>query len=127
MHIPKKYGQSKKETCPFCNNGAVFVNKQGLSVCRKHKGTALEDIKCLCGSYLEIRKGKYGSYFFCINCGNISLKKGLMIREANKKACIQNNKENKSTQEKYPVHKINKKDDFILDSGKYNDFDYGIQ
>lgn len=37
-----------------------------------HKNSVLEDLKCICGEYLDIKSGKYGVYFSCIKCGNIS-------------------------------------------------------
>jgi len=36
-------------------------------------------LKCVCGEWLDIKKGKYGPYFHCLNCGNVSFKKGLEI------------------------------------------------
>ena len=116
MYIPKKYGQYKEEKCPFCSNRAIAKNKQGLNVCNDHKTKSLEDIKCLCGSYLDIRIGKFGPYFNCVNCGNMNLKKGLEM---------QSYKSNK--QQKASVNKQEKKDDFIIDTGKYDNFDYGVQ
>jgi len=84
MRIPKKYGESRFDKCPFCGNRAIAKNKQRLLVCSEHKNFILPDIKCVCGSWLEIRTGKYGPYFFCINCGNLTLRKGLQLLEHNK-------------------------------------------
>jgi hypothetical protein len=79
MNIQKRYGQSKVLKCPFCNNTATTESSQGLPVCSNHKKNELPDIRCACGSWLEIKKGKWGAYFNCINCGNINLKKGLEL------------------------------------------------
>jgi hypothetical protein len=114
MYIPKKYGQSKVDACPFCQKQAVTKNKQGLNVCIAHKDSALPDVKCVCGSYLELKTGKFGPYFNCINCGNINLNKGLEILSTMQK------------KEKVETRKETKGDGFILDSGKYPGFDYGI-
>lgn len=84
MRIPKRYGQSKILNCPFCDKTAVCENSQGIPVCSKHKNQEL-DIKCACGSWLEIRKGKWGPYFHCINCGNINFKKALEMSTPIKK------------------------------------------
>jgi hypothetical protein len=77
MYIPKKYGESKVENCPFCGKSAVTKNDQGLPVCSTHKLTKLGELKCICGEYLDMRIGKWGVYFICTRCGNINLKKAL--------------------------------------------------
>lgn len=85
MYIPKKYGQSKINSCPFCGRTAVAENPQGIPVCSKHLKESLPELKCLCGSWLEIRKGKWGPYCQCLNCGNLNLKKVLEINPIPKK------------------------------------------
>lgn len=109
MYRKKIYGASKKDNCPFCQKQAFFKNKQGLIVCKDHKKSILPDIKCVCGSYLELKTGKFGPYFNCINCGNVNIKKGVEILNLKKES------------------KKNNKDEFILDPGKYPGFDYGIE
>jgi|SRR3989338_4750388 len=81
MYIPKRYGQSKMETCPFCGKQASQQNEQGVVVCVQHRNTDLPDMKCLCGSYLDLRNGKYGAFFSCMKCGNINMKKALEIND----------------------------------------------
>jgi len=76
----KIYGKSKELSCPFCGGIATQKNKQGLDVCRHHTQTLLEEIKCLCGSWLETKCSQHGPYFKCINCGNISYSKGMEIK-----------------------------------------------
>jgi hypothetical protein len=85
MYIPKKYGQSKIERCPFCDKHAVTVNMQGIPVCSKHKDKLLENLRCLCGEPLAVMNGKYGVFFNCINCGNMNLRKVLDINEVKDK------------------------------------------
>ncbi len=80
MRYKKVYGQSKINTCPFCNKQATTENKQGVPTCQQHKNNSL-DLKCACGSWLEIRKGKYGPFCTCIECGIISLNKALEINK----------------------------------------------
>ena len=77
MFIPKKYGQSKIDNCPFCQKQAVTLNKQSVPVCVNHKEELLGDLKCVCGSILEMLHGKFGVFFKCINCGNINLRKAM--------------------------------------------------
>lgn len=77
MYIPKRYGESKIENCPFCGRQALLINEQGLPVCKDHKERILPELKCLCGKYLLMQKGKFGVYFNCMNCGNINMKKAL--------------------------------------------------
>jgi len=75
MYVRKVYGQSKLEVCPFCNKRALAKNQQGVPVCSEHKENLIPDQKCACGNYLELRSGKWGPYFNCLNCGNINFKK----------------------------------------------------
>ena len=81
MRYRKVYGQSEISKCPFRTKTATSKNKQGLEVCLDHKGSSLDSIRCTCGSWLDIRSGKFGSYFNCINCGNFSFRKAMEIRE----------------------------------------------
>jgi|SaaInlStandDraft_5_1057022.scaffolds.fasta_scaffold81347_2 hypothetical protein len=142
MRIPKKYGMSKDSHCPFCNKLAIAKNKEGIEVCIDHKNKKLDDIKCTCGSWLEQRVGKFGAYYNCINCGNINFNKAMeiknimMLKEQKNKEKKQINEKKETTdsnkrldlrqQTKVKVNEIKKKDKFILDTGKYDDFDYGI-
>jgi len=75
MYIPKQYGKSKVEKCPFCEQQATITNKQGLIVCRSHSNAKLGDMKCLCGKYVDLKIGKWGVYFSCLSCGNMNAKK----------------------------------------------------
>lgn len=84
MYIPKKYGLSKIDKCPFCNKTGVVKNVQGIPVCQKHAKTKLDEIKCVCGNWLELCSGKWGPYFRCANCGNINFKKGLEMNSGAK-------------------------------------------
>ena len=85
MYIPKKYGQSKIEKCPFCNRQALVKNKQDVPVCIYHKNTSLDEMKCFCGKPLEMRSGKWGIFFSCLNCGNLNLRKALEINDGARK------------------------------------------
>src|SRR3989338_109444 len=79
MFIPKKYGQSKIDKCPFCGKQATIFNKQNVPVCPSHKNEKIGDLKCLCGSTLNIMNGKFGTFFSCIKCGNMNLRKVMEI------------------------------------------------
>tara|TARA_Y100000310_G_scaffold286879_1_gene311393 strand:+ start:351 stop:716 length:366 start_codon:yes stop_codon:yes gene_type:complete len=72
--MKKVYGESRIDTCPFCDNKAFLKNEQGIPVCKDHKKSLME-VKCVCGEYLEPKEGKYGSFFTCINCGIITKRK----------------------------------------------------
>lgn len=76
MHIPKRYGESKKQDCPFCGKKSITENSQGVPVCLAHKSSSL-DLKCICGDWLETKKGKWGPYFTCPRCGNLSFAKAM--------------------------------------------------
>lgn len=73
----KVYGQSKTNVCPFCGKQAFSKNGQGVPVCKNHVKEELDDLRCICGSWLDIRESKYGVFFTCINCGSINFNKGL--------------------------------------------------
>ena len=75
MFIPKKYGQSKVDKCPFCEKQGVILNKQDVPVCVNHKQEMLDNLKCVCGQSLEILNGKFGVFFNCLSCGNMNLRK----------------------------------------------------
>src|SRR3989338_1412269 len=79
MYIPKRYGQSKIDSCPFCQKQATTLNRQSIPVCFAHKGEMLDDLKCVCGSILDILHGKFGVFFSCMKCGNMNLRKVIEI------------------------------------------------
>src|SRR3989338_3398 len=84
----KSYGNYKTTPCPFCQRTATHKNTQGRETCHRHAKDALPEIKCLCGSWLEQKAGKFGPYFNCANCGNINFKKGLEFKEITVKRLI---------------------------------------
>ncbi|MBI3035380.1 hypothetical protein HYY71_03585 [Candidatus Woesearchaeota archaeon] len=48
MFIPKKYGQSRIDRCPFCQKQATIMNRQNVPVCASHKGEVLDnDVKTI--------------------------------------------------------------------------------
>lgn len=69
------------QSCAICGGKALAKNDQGLPVCNHHKDEKLEGLKCACGNWLDIRNGKYGPYFHCMDCGNIGYKKGLEMND----------------------------------------------
>lgn len=82
MRIPKRYGESKVDKCPFCNERAIAMNKQGIPVCRKHTGKELGLMRCICGEILDLKHGKYGPFFTCMNCGPVNMRKALEINSS---------------------------------------------
>ncbi|MFH2020923.1 MAG: hypothetical protein ABIJ34_05885 [archaeon] len=109
MYIPKRYGLSRDDKCTFCEKKALVKNKQHLLVCKAHKDSMLPDIRCSCGSWLELKDGKFGPYFVCMNCGNMNLKKGLDILE---------NQQSKK--------KVELKEE-VIDPRNIKGFDYGLR
>jgi len=79
MRIPKRYGSYRVDKCPFCGKQATTSNKQGVPTCIKHKDNELLDLKCACGDWLDLMDGKYGPYFKCMKCGNVSFSRALEI------------------------------------------------
>ena len=102
MHIPKKYGKSKVDNCPFCQKQAISVNSQGIPACFQHKKENLGSMKCFCGSALEIMNGKFGAFFSCIKCGSMNLRKVLEINTVKAKSNdeIKNSYQDKNYQKK---------------------------
>ena len=103
MYIPKKYGKSKIDSCPFCQKPATIMNGQKVPVCLTHKEESLEGLKCVCGSTLDLLHGKFGVFFSCIKCGSMNLRKVLEINTVKTK----NNDEIKSN---YPEKNYQKKE-----------------
>lgn len=81
VRIPKRYGQSRDNSCHFCGAIATSKSEQGLVVCHKHVTEKTDEIKCTCGSWLDLRSGKWGSYYNCINCGNVNMAKAMQMKE----------------------------------------------
>ena len=79
MHIPKRYGESRIDSCPFCGRQSLIKNSQGIPVCSDHKNMDLPEMKCACGEYLLMQQGKFGAFFNCLRCGNVNMKKALEI------------------------------------------------
>ena len=63
---------------------ATQKNGQGFNVCHRHTKDYLNDVRCVCGALLEVRQGKFGPYFNCLDCGNINFNKAMKIRELTK-------------------------------------------
>ena len=78
--LPRRYGMSQDTPCPFCGDKTTIKNAQGLPVCNKHRNEEI-NLKCVCGSWLDVKNGKFGAYFFCEHCGNIGYKKGLEMND----------------------------------------------
>ena len=81
MRGKKVYGQSQITSCIFCGSTATTKNDQKVPVCQKHKGAILNDFKCVCGEYLDIRESKFGMFFTCMRCGTVSLSKALEFNQ----------------------------------------------
>ncbi len=77
----KTYGEYKEVPCPFCGKRATHKNSQDVEVCPQHTQSVMEEIRCICGSWLEQRSGKFGPYFNCIKCGNINFTKGMELKD----------------------------------------------
>ena len=114
MYIPKKYGESRIDKCPFCNQQATMKNTQQIPVCSRHRETLMDDLICACGSTLEMKDGKWGAYFSCYRCGNMNLRKALEINHGRQlqKGAVQQKEEKsadaqKTKRDAYEAHKDN--------------------
>ncbi|RJQ18960.1 hypothetical protein C4580_06120 [Candidatus Woesearchaeota archaeon] len=79
MRIPKRYGESQVAKCLFCEMQATTTNGQAVPVCKNHAARELPALKCACGSFVDIRKGKFGPFCTCFNCGAVNLRKILEV------------------------------------------------
>jgi len=77
----KKYGQYQILNCPFCTNQATVKNEQKVPVCDVHRKQVLPDLKCSCGSYVELAIGKWGAYFKCLKCGNVPFRRIMELND----------------------------------------------
>ena len=115
MYIPKRYGESKTNKCPFCERDAFFQNSQKIPTCKDHKNKTLDNLKCMCGSWLDMREGKYGVFFTCINCGALNIKKVLemnSIQESTLPYKIQRKKSvNETTEKRVETKEENRKEE----------------
>jgi len=105
MHIPNRYGQSRVDMCPFCQKQATTMNSQKVPVCAAHREERLDDLKCVCGSVLEMLHGKFGVFFSCIKCGNMNLRKVLEFNTVKPKMKNDNfSQSNEKTQAKKEIN-----------------------
>lgn len=86
-----RYGDSRTDTCPFCSKIATTKSVEGFTVCSRHKNNKMPELKCICGQWLDIKKGNKGPYFQCINCGNVNFNR---IAEVNIKILQKEDNEN---------------------------------
>lgn len=101
----KIYGESRIQKCPFCGARATVRNQQGFPVCRDHKDSKMNQMYCICGEPLEIKHGKYGVFFLCMQCGPINQSKAFEVNDIKDTS----NKGNKN-------NKINKQGSETIDS-----------
>ncbi len=85
-NIPKRWGEYQVKNCAFCGRMATQKNETGVEVCYQHIKSVFEDIKCTCGSWLEQRAGKFGAYFNCLKCGNVSFAKAMEMKSITQEA-----------------------------------------
>jgi hypothetical protein len=97
----KVYGMSRTDNCPFCGKRALSMSKQGMPVCREHINSSLE-LKCACGKWLDMHTSKWGAFFTCTSCGNISMRKAL---EMNPKPAVTEKKETEKAGFRKPIQR----------------------
>lgn len=65
--IRKQFGQTTP-TCFFCDEETLKKNKDGLEVCKNHVNSS--QVNCpLHKTPMDTKNGKFGTYFFCWDCG----------------------------------------------------------
>jgi hypothetical protein len=88
MHIPKRYGESRNNVCPFCKRPATVASVDGFPVCVEHKNSSMPEMKCACGSIMDLKNGKFGPFFNCFHCGNVNASKAFEINDLTKSQVI---------------------------------------
>ncbi|MCB9361851.1 hypothetical protein H6504_00305 [Candidatus Woesearchaeota archaeon] len=63
------YGESKIDSCAFCDKQGIYTNSQNLRVCKDHTHSIMKDVQCICGKYMELKKTKNSAFFVCPDCG----------------------------------------------------------
>lgn len=58
---------------------STTVNAQKIPTCVKHKESSLDNLKCACGGYLDLKHGKFGPFFTCFKCGIVNMRKALDV------------------------------------------------
>jgi len=101
----KIYGYSQESKCPFCSKAATTKNKQKVPVCRDHTNSQMQDIKCLCKSWMSIKTGKYGAFYLCDKCGPINLNRAAEIKEVTMKE-YEKTVEEELVEEKSPIDNL---------------------
>lgn len=122
----KRYGESRVAACPFCGAHAYAKNEQGIPVCADHKDSSLADMKCSCGSWLDLREGKWGPFFLCEKCGPVNLNKALEMnadrpRELQERSTV-GNATMGTAQRKNPYVDENGRDIFVRSDDPRYDF-----
>jgi uncharacterized Zn finger protein len=104
MRYRKVYGRSRITACPFCSKQAISQNKQKIPTCLDHKTQVLPDMKCACGSWLDLCVSKHGPYFRCLKCGNVNWQRAMEINGPIK-AQVVKNEPNASKSKQYNTQK----------------------
>ena len=86
MYIPKRYGQSRIDKCPFCGKQAITQNGQKVPVCMAHAKRDLPLMRCMCGETMDMLNGKWGVFFSCMKHGNMNLRKALEVNPLSQEA-----------------------------------------
>ncbi len=89
--VTKTYGQTTPE-CFFCGTHATIRNKEGIPCCRTCKDKTQQFNCSTCNDELEIKSGKFGTYFYCWKCGrNVSMYELKKFKQDERKIFNQNN------------------------------------
>ena len=81
----------------------------------------MEESKCICGSWLELRQGKFGPYFHCEKCGNKNFSKGMeVIQSVKPTSFVEEEREGKEKQKnKFTDNKERKETTITTDDVEY--------
>lgn len=82
--MQKRFDGGKTDSCPFCGSSAYTKNSDGVPVCTTHKNSSFGNMKCVCGSFLDLREGKWGPFFLCEKCGPVNMRKAIELNPPSK-------------------------------------------
>ena len=69
MNRKNRYGVTTTTECFFCDNTATTKNKEGLETCKNCENKGSAEILCpVHKEPMEVKNGRYGTYFYCWAC-----------------------------------------------------------
>jgi hypothetical protein len=65
--VNKQYGQTTPR-CFFCGKYATVKTTENLPACAAHRLSEHSEVCPVCKTFLDVKEGRFGAYFFCWVC-----------------------------------------------------------